>query len=88
MSRKILVWLLGAFLLVTGDPIEAQQPAKVPRIGYLSATSPSAISDRTEAFRQGLRGLGYWREKTSSLSGDMQRESPRACARSRLSLWA
>jgi putative ABC transport system substrate-binding protein len=37
----------------------AQQPAKVPRIGYLTASSPSAIADRTEAFRQGLRELGY-----------------------------
>ena len=38
---------------------DAQQPKKVPRIGYLSGVSPSAISDRTEAFRQGLRELGY-----------------------------
>ena len=38
---------------------EAQQPKKVPRIGYLTATSPSAIPARTEAFRQGLRELGY-----------------------------
>jgi putative ABC transport system substrate-binding protein len=38
----------------------AQQPAKVARIGYLSsAGSLSAISARTEAFRQGLRELGY-----------------------------
>ena len=38
---------------------EAQQPTKVPRIGYLAAGSPSAIAARTEAFRQGLRELGY-----------------------------
>jgi putative ABC transport system substrate-binding protein len=37
----------------------AQQPTKVPRIGFLLATSPSAISARVEAFRQGLRELGY-----------------------------
>jgi len=37
----------------------AQQPKKVPRIGYLSNTSPSADSARYEAFRQGLRELGY-----------------------------
>ena len=37
----------------------AQQPAKVPRIGFLGATSPSTISARIEAFRQGLRELGY-----------------------------
>jgi ABC-type uncharacterized transport system substrate-binding protein len=38
---------------------EAQQPGKVPRIGFLSGQSLSTISIRTEAFRQGLRELGY-----------------------------
>jgi len=37
----------------------AQQPTKVPRIGFLATVSPSTISDRVEAFRQGLRELGY-----------------------------
>ena len=40
-------------------PVQAQQPMKVPRIGYLSGNFPSSISARTEAFRQGLRELGY-----------------------------
>ena len=35
----------------------AQQPAKVPRIGYLGGASPSLA--RREAFRQGLRDHGY-----------------------------
>jgi putative ABC transport system substrate-binding protein len=39
--------------------VEAQQPAKVPRIGYLALNSTSANSPRIEAFRQGLRELGY-----------------------------
>ena len=38
---------------------EAQQPTKIPRIGYLNATSPSTAPARIEAFRQGLRELGY-----------------------------
>ena len=38
---------------------EAQQPKKVHRIGFLSASSGAAISERTQAFRQGLRELGY-----------------------------
>src|SRR5207244_13238968 len=38
---------------------QAQQPAKVPRIGFLGTASPSTISARLEAFRQGLRELGY-----------------------------
>jgi len=39
--------------------VQAQQPRKVPHIGVLIALSPFAISDRIEAFRQGLRELGY-----------------------------
>ncbi len=46
-------------LVVWGALVEAQQPAKIPRIGFLSAVSPSTISARVEAFRQGLRELGY-----------------------------
>ena len=38
---------------------EAQQPTKIPRIGFLGATSASALAARIEAFRQGLRELGY-----------------------------
>ena len=44
---------------MSGAVAEAQQPGKVPRIGYLGLTSPSANSARIEAFRQGLRELGY-----------------------------
>jgi len=46
-------------LTVCGARAEAQQPKKVPRIGYLDAVSLSASAGRIEAFRQGLRELGY-----------------------------
>jgi putative tryptophan/tyrosine transport system substrate-binding protein len=59
MTKKILVWLLVIFFLANVSIAQAQQAVKVPRIGYLSGTSPSAIVARTEAFRQGLRELGY-----------------------------
>ena len=59
MSGKILVWLLTTVLLATTFPAEAQQPTRMPRIGYLNAVSPSNRSDRIEALRQGLRELGY-----------------------------
>src|SRR5690349_15368358 len=49
----------GALLLSLGTPAEAQQPTKIPRIGYLGGASLSAIPARIEAFRQGLRELGY-----------------------------
>jgi ABC-type uncharacterized transport system substrate-binding protein len=51
--------LIAVTLLAVGVIAQAQQPKKVPRIGYLSATSPSVNPTRIEAFRQGLRELGY-----------------------------
>jgi len=59
MNRKIVIWLVATILLATVSFAEAQQAKKVPRIGFLSSLSPSSISARTEAFRQGLRELGY-----------------------------
>jgi putative ABC transport system substrate-binding protein len=56
---KILTCLLLTILLLTVSIANAQQPKKVPRIGYLEAASASANLARTEAFRQGLRELGY-----------------------------
>src|SRR5687767_14225444 len=45
-------------LLSLSFAVEAQQP-KIPRIGYLSGSSLSALAARIEAFVQGLRELGY-----------------------------
>ena len=49
----------GAMLFVLCSSAEAQKPTKIPRIGFLGASSPSAISGRLDAFRQGLRERGY-----------------------------
>ena len=51
--------VIAFVLVVAGAVAEAQQPTKIPRIGYLTAGSLSAQSARIEAFRQGLRELGY-----------------------------
>ncbi len=56
-SRAAAIVALG--LLAAPLAATAQQPAKVPRIGFLSAEVPVAISDVMEAFQQGLRDLGY-----------------------------
>jgi putative tryptophan/tyrosine transport system substrate-binding protein len=58
MIGKIL-WLLATLLLANDHLAEAQQSTKIARIGRLNAPSPSAIPDRLEAFRLGLRNLGY-----------------------------
>ena len=57
MNTKSL-WLLTVFLLACSHLAEAQQP-KIARIGYLTGAPVSAITLRTEAFRHGLRELGY-----------------------------
>jgi putative ABC transport system substrate-binding protein len=59
MNRKIIICLLTTALLSIVPFAQAQQPKKVPRIGFLTGQSLSSISARTEAFRQGLRELGY-----------------------------
>ena len=59
-NRKWMGIFAIAFTLVFGG-VEAwaQQPAKIPRIGFLSPTFPSTNPARREALRQGLRELGY-----------------------------
>ena len=52
-------FLLGLILLAGTVVTEAQQPKKVPRIGFLSGFSSSSDRKRIEAFHQGLRELGY-----------------------------
>jgi len=64
-KRKLGSFALCAMLFALWAIAEAQQPAKVPRIGYLTADSRSASAHvRAEAFRQGLRELGYVEEKS------------------------
>jgi len=59
MNHKAILFLLAASFLICFHPAEAQQPTKIPRIGFLSPTFPSTNPARREAFRQGLRELGY-----------------------------
>jgi putative tryptophan/tyrosine transport system substrate-binding protein len=65
MSKKGFCLALCALLLALSFPTEAQQPKKVPRIGYLSALDPASESFRSERIRQALRELGYYIEGQS-----------------------
>src|SRR4051812_574537 len=62
--KNTLLLLLAMFLAAAG--VEAQQP-KIPRIGLLGGGSAAANFGRVEAFRQGLRGLGYVEGKNISI---------------------
>jgi putative ABC transport system substrate-binding protein len=59
MARKNIIVLLVGLTLALVDLAEAQQPARIPRIGILIAASASGYSARVEALRQRLRELGY-----------------------------
>jgi putative tryptophan/tyrosine transport system substrate-binding protein len=59
MKTKIIGFALGALLFALSFSAEAQQPAEITRIGYLDAVSLSVNAAPVEAFRQGLRTLGY-----------------------------
>lgn len=56
MKQSISLWLLATLFLATGA--QAQQPAKLPHIAYVTADT-IATSIRAKAFRDGLRELGY-----------------------------
>ncbi len=59
MIKTIIGLSLGSILLALGLPAQAQQPRKIARVGYLSAGDPVGRGYRIEAFRQGLKELGY-----------------------------
>ncbi|HEX2230299.1 MAG TPA: ABC transporter substrate-binding protein [Candidatus Binatia bacterium] len=59
LSKRISGFLLCAMLFAFCGSAHAQQRGKLPRVGFLSGLSDSAISARLEAFRQGLNDLGY-----------------------------
>jgi putative tryptophan/tyrosine transport system substrate-binding protein len=59
MKRTSTVLALCAMLLALCASAEAQQPTKIPRIGFLDAGSPATTGHRAQAFVQGLRDLGY-----------------------------
>jgi putative ABC transport system substrate-binding protein len=56
--RKIFIFL-PVIAVLGGAAVQAQQPGKIPRIGFLSGNSLSLNATRIEAFRGGLRDLGY-----------------------------
>jgi putative tryptophan/tyrosine transport system substrate-binding protein len=59
VKKTFLVFALSALLLALCVSAEAQQPKKVPRIGYLASGDVATESTRSEAIRLALRELGY-----------------------------
>ena len=59
MRKKFFGLALSAMLFALCLSVWAQQPAKIPRVVWLTTGFPSIISGRVEAFRQAMRELGY-----------------------------
>ena len=83
------LFVIVVALTVCGARAEAQQPAKVPRIGFQLDSPASAVTARTAAFRQGLRELGYIEGKNiiiewRSAEGKLERRSELAAELVRL----
>src|SRR5215813_6967340 len=59
MDRRAFITVVGASILAGPLAAETQQAGKVPRMGFLSLTSPSDWQPWRDAFRQRLRELGW-----------------------------
>jgi putative tryptophan/tyrosine transport system substrate-binding protein len=61
VRKKTFCFALGALLSALSFPVMAQEPAKIPKIGFLASGAASGSSSifRSEVFRQQLRELGY-----------------------------
>jgi putative ABC transport system substrate-binding protein len=64
MKQKIAALIFMTAILCSTGALAAQQPAKIPRIAFLHGVSVASAAPRNEAFRQGLRELGYVEGKT------------------------
>src|SRR5215475_11843486 len=59
MKKAAVPILVAVVMLALGVTAEAQQPKKIPRIGYLSAADAATESTRSEGIRLALRERGY-----------------------------
>ena len=59
MGIKPIIIVLVGLALASLHLAQAQQPARVPKIGWLISTSASRLTSGREAFRRELRALGY-----------------------------
>src|SRR5262245_7750439 len=59
MRKSFFGLALSAWLFALCVPVEAQQPGKIPRIGYVSGADDLNNPGPEEAFRRGLQELGY-----------------------------
>jgi hypothetical protein len=88
MKSKSRFWLMITVLMTTAPFAEAQQPKKVPRIGYLSNTDPPRESSRSEAIRLALRELGYIEGQNIAIEYRYAEGKRDRSVRSRAKIWS
>jgi putative ABC transport system substrate-binding protein len=78
VRRREFIALIGGAAVAASSPLQAQQPAKIRRIGILETVSPALNAKNLEALQRGLRELGYVEDRNyvleyRSADGDAQR---------------
>jgi putative ABC transport system substrate-binding protein len=67
MKKTVIGLMLSTLLFAPGPSVQARQPKKVARIVFLSVQPRTILSERFEAFRQGMRELGYQEGKNIAI---------------------
>src|SRR5260370_38492877 len=66
LGRREFITLLGA-AAAWPLPARAQQPSKLPTIGFVGSDSPDPYADRLRAFRLGLKSTGFVEGQTATI---------------------
>ena len=79
MKTKITVLALSAMLFALCGSVDAQQPGKISRIGFLDGSTASGMAGLLEAFRQELSKLGWIEGRISPSSIGLASKSRSVC---------
>ena len=58
-SRTLFGLVILLAIAAAGPTVDAQHPPRIAKVGYLQATARANVTHLVDAFRQGLRELGY-----------------------------
>ena len=76
MTKKIILLALCSLLLAPCSAVEAQQPGKIFRIGYLESSTASGSAVLAELFRQELSKLGWIEGKNIAIEYRFAEQKP------------